>query len=377
MVVQHQNDVSKQPTLKTNHTVGRRGVSRRLFYDADSELDGSSDDERCPGRGRQRHGHNAGPVSVRPGHDGIWSGRDEGFWHQPAYRINSALFPGSSDAPVREHRGHDAGPVRERPGYDGGPVRVRPGHDGGPVRERPGYDGGPVRVRPGHDGGPVRVRPGHDGIWSDRCEGFWHQPAYRINSALFPGSQQTIQSRGQPARTEPCSERHDGKHPNMRCHGDAVGDKRLASRLSTLTSRPTPLEVLQKIRTSKMVTSAKASTVTGTETSKRQHSVWSSDSESESSDDESCWCLECFKCRIMGTDVPHEDKFAVTRPGGDHKKPQSSSEHGPCGVGSSACPQFFNNNDSSRHGDKRIDSSERKRCSSDSGSDRCKRIKLS
>ncbi|CAH1264103.1 Hypp2884 [Branchiostoma lanceolatum] len=162
----------------------------------------------------------------------------------------------------------------------------------------------------------------------------------------------------------------------MRCHGDAVGDKRLTSRRSTLTSLPTPLEVLQKIRTSKMVVT-KASTVTSTETSERQHSVWSSDSESESSDDESCWCLECFKCRIMGTDVPHEDKFAVTRPGGDHKKTQSSSEHGRDSVGSSASPTFFNGNDSSRHGDKRTERSKRKRCSSDSGADRCKRIELS
>ncbi|XP_066279596.1 uncharacterized protein [Branchiostoma lanceolatum] len=162
----------------------------------------------------------------------------------------------------------------------------------------------------------------------------------------------------------------------MRCHGDAVGDKRLTSRLSTLTSRPTPLEVLQKIRTSKMVVT-KASTVTSTETSERQHSVWSSDSESESSDDESCWCLECFKCRIMGTDVPHEDKFAVTQPGGDHKKTQSSPEHGRDSVGSSASPTFFNDNVGSRHGDKRTDSSKRKRRSSDSGADRCKGIKLS
>ncbi|CAH1264104.1 Hypp2886 [Branchiostoma lanceolatum] len=41
------------PTLNTNHTGRRRDPSRRLFCDADSE--GSSDDERCPIRSRQRH----------------------------------------------------------------------------------------------------------------------------------------------------------------------------------------------------------------------------------------------------------------------------------------------------------------------------------
>ncbi|KAI8517953.1 hypothetical protein Bbelb_039700 [Branchiostoma belcheri] len=31
--------------------------------------------------------------TLAAGHDGMWSGREEGFWHQPAYRVNRALFP--------------------------------------------------------------------------------------------------------------------------------------------------------------------------------------------------------------------------------------------------------------------------------------------
>ncbi|XP_035684802.1 uncharacterized protein LOC118421564 [Branchiostoma floridae] len=116
----------------------------------------------------------------------------------------------------------------------------------------------------------------------------------------------------------------------------------------------------------------RTSNVTNTETSTRQHSWWSSDSESES-DDESCWCLECFKCRIMGTDVPHEDKFAVTQQGGDKKTFDQARDS----VGSSPCLQSVNANDSSRHGDKRTESSKRVRCSLESSSDGCKRVKLS
>jgi len=128
---------------------------------------------------------------------------------------------------------------------------------------------------------------------------------------------------------------------------------------------------IQKVRASKMA-APKASNVTNTETSTRQHSWWSSDSESES-DDESCWCLECFKCRIMGTDVPHEDKFAVTQQGGDKKTFEQARDS----VGSSSSLQSVNANDSSRHGDKRTESSKRVRCSLESTSDGCKRIKLS
>eukprot|EP00058_Branchiostoma_floridae_P006993 XP_002592481.1 hypothetical protein BRAFLDRAFT_68968 [Branchiostoma floridae] len=531
-----------KPTPTPDHSE-RRGVpSPRLWSDADSE--GSSDDERCPSRGRQRlktsrrhktssretsspspaahgvfavqssrrekrrrsppHGvvkqrrlassvHPAGmsmdkpTVDVKPSTSaaaekgsvigegsakkatdptgGLVSYRPEptesaaarhmlkAHRNIQASRLNSGQATGSQ----QEHRSvppsvpsagqpkHHA--ARARPCHDGGSVRpgyseacsarVRPGYGTGPVRVRPGYGTGPVRVRPGYDSGSVRVRPGHDGIWSGHDEGFWHQPAYRINAALFPCSQQaqTAQSRppavktsaaashdapkgvrtasqgdsrrhgdgykhlsisrpnqllssdvkqqtipscaprteksGQPIRTAQSSTRPDGKHSNM--HMGGHGDKRMTSQRPTRTSRPTPLEVLQKVRASKMA-APKASNVTNTETSTRQHSWWSSDSESES-DDESCWCLECFKCRIMGTAVPHEDKFAVTQQGGDKKTFEQARARD--SVGSSPCFQSVNANDSSRYGDKRTESSKRVRCSLESNSDGCKRIKLS
>ncbi|XP_078604310.1 uncharacterized protein LOC144878031 [Branchiostoma floridae x Branchiostoma japonicum] len=402
---------------------------------------------------RARPCHDGG--SVRPGYSETCSAR---------------VRPGYGARPGMVRPGHNDTTVRVRPGYDTGPVRVHPGHGTGPVRVRSGYDSCPVRVRPGYGSGSVRVRPGHDGIWSGHDEGFWHQPAYRINAALFPGSQQaqTVQSRppavktgaaashnapkgvqtdsqgdsrrhgdgykhpstsrpnqllssdvkqtipscdprteksGQPIRTAQSSTRPDGKHSNTYMGGHA--DKRMTSQRPTLTSRPTPLEVLQKVRASKMtapnssnitntstqrpaptsrptplealqkvrasqMAGPKASNVTNTETSTRQHSWWSSDSESES-DDESCWCLECFKCRIMGTDVPHEDKFAVTQQGGD----KTSFEQARDSVGSSPSLQSVSANDSSRHGDKRTESSKRVCCSLESTSDGCKRIKLS
>ncbi|XP_078604306.1 uncharacterized protein LOC144878027 isoform X2 [Branchiostoma floridae x Branchiostoma japonicum] len=534
----------------TDHSERKRAPSPRLWSDADSE--GSSDDERCPSRGRQRlktsRRHKTSPretSSPSPGAHGVsavQSSRREKRRRSPPHgvvkqrRLASSLHPAgtSMDKPTvdvkpstatatekgsvivdgsakrtsdptgglvsyrpeptesaaarhmlkahrtiqasrlnseqatgsqQEHRSvppsapsagqpkhhavtarpcHEGGSVRPgysetcsarvRPGYGTGPVRVRSGCGSGPVRVRSGYDSCPVRVRPGYDSGSVRVRPGQDGIWSGHDEGFWHQPAYRINAALYPGCQQvqTVRSRppavkmdaatshdapkcvrtdsqgdsrchgngytdkstsrpnqllssdvkqtipscdpraeksGQPIRTAQSSTRPDGKHPNM--HMGGHGDKRMTSQRPTLTSRPTPLEVLQKVRASKMA-APKASNVTNTETSTRQHSWWSSDSESES-DDESCWCLECFKCRIMGTVVPHEDKFAVTQHGGDKKTFEQARDS----VGSSSSLQSVNANDSSRHGDKRTESSKRVRCSLESTSDGCKRIKLS
>ncbi|XP_035684208.1 uncharacterized protein LOC118421153 [Branchiostoma floridae] len=293
----------------TDHSERKRAPSPRLCSDADSE--GSSDDERCPSRGRQRlktsrrhktssretsspspaaHGisavqssrrekrrrsppngvvkqrrlassvHTTGTSMDKPTVDvkpstaaaaekgsvivkgsakkasdptgGLVSYRPEptesaATRHMlkahrtiQASRLNSEQATGSQ----QEHRSvppsvpsagqpkhhaatarpcHDGGSVRPgysetcsarvRPGYGTGPVRVRPGYGARPGMVRPGHNDTTVRVRPGYDSGSVRVCPGHDGIWSGHDEGFWHQPAYRINSALFPGSQQVRQ----------------------------------------------------------------------------------------------------------------------------------------------------------------------------------------
>ncbi|KAI8516302.1 hypothetical protein Bbelb_048830 [Branchiostoma belcheri] len=95
--------------------------------------------------------------------------------------------------------------------------------------------------------------------------------------------------------------------------------------------------------------------------------------ESEWSDDD-CWCLECFKCRLMGSAVPHEGKFAVTtediagiQTGGDNKIRQSSPKLGCNSVSLSS-------NDSSRHADMKTENSKPMRSCSDSSSnlDSCK-----
>ncbi|KAI8517955.1 Small acidic protein [Branchiostoma belcheri] len=210
-----------------------------------------------------------------------------------------------------------------------------------------------------HDA-PSGVRTDSQGDHRCHGNGYQHPSTSRsdVKQTIPSCAPQLMTKKGaQPAWTA----RHGGKHhPDMCRHGYTAGNKRLTSQARTLTSRPTPLEVLQKVK-SKRAVAPKANTET-----KRQHSVWSSDSESESSDDE-CWCLECFKCRLMGSAVPHEDRLAV-------KKEIAVKQQSSLGRDSvSSSPQFFN--DSSRQGDTRTETS--KRVHSDSTSDSCKRIKLS
>eukprot|EP00058_Branchiostoma_floridae_P017684 XP_002603173.1 hypothetical protein BRAFLDRAFT_93432 [Branchiostoma floridae] len=85
----------------------------------------------------------------------------------------------------------------------------------------------------------------------------------------------------------------------------------LTSPTKPLTSPPTPVQNASD-NNQQQVETAKD------EPTSRQHSIWSSDSESESSDDE-CWCMECFKSRIMGWHVPHVDKFAAMKQAGENQ----------------------------------------------------------
>ncbi|CAH1251544.1 Hypp9087 [Branchiostoma lanceolatum] len=187
------------------------------------------------------------------------------------------------------------------------------------------------RVRFGHDARAELVRPSRDPVWSRRDEGLRHQSQQRVRAKNKVAHKSSTggEAAKRPNSVMPCNTETDARR-----HGNGIGIKRaenvtqLTSQRKPLTSPPKPLMSPPKPMTSPPTSLQKVDALNNKsdsqpqvetcadspadEPAKRQHSVWSSDSESEESDDE-CWCMECFKSRIMGWSVPHVDKFAAKK----------------------------------------------------------------
>ncbi|XP_066270039.1 serine-rich adhesin for platelets-like [Branchiostoma lanceolatum] len=188
------------------------------------------------------------------------------------------------------------------------------------------------RGRSGHDARAELLRPSRDPVWSRRDEGFRHQSQERVRAKNKVAHKSS--TGGEPAK-RPNSVLSCNMETDARRHDNGIGIKRadnvpqLTSQRKPLTSPPKPLmspptpltsppssvqkvDALNDKNNSHQQVETCADSPVADEPAKRQHSVWSSDSESEESDDE-CWCMECFKSRIMGWSVPHVDKFAAMK----------------------------------------------------------------
>ncbi|KAI8503097.1 High affinity choline transporter 1 [Branchiostoma belcheri] len=215
---------------------------------------------------------------VRPGQDGIWSGREEGFWHQPQYRIESALFPGNQQVPRTVQSCHPAATAVTAPSHD----VPRTESQSEPLTSRPTPLEVLQRVRAKHKVGPKDSKGG--------------------DVAKRPNSRPSCDPK-----------------PVVRRHGNANGIKRADIRGKQVTSRPKPVTSQSKPLMSpptpgtsphksltSQITSPQKVSASDNKTAQlrvpdadspaaepakpRQHSVWSSDSESES--DGECWCME-------------------------------------------------------------------------------------
>ncbi|XP_019622241.1 PREDICTED: uncharacterized protein LOC109468436 [Branchiostoma belcheri] len=133
-------------------------------------------------------------------------------------------------------------------------------------------------------------------------------------------------SKGEEVAKRPNSRPSCDPEPKARRHGNANGIKRADIRGKQVTSRPKPVTSQSKplmspptpVASSDNNNNAQlrvpdADSPAAEPAKPREHSVWSSDSESESESDGECWCMECFKSRLMGWDVPHADKFVVMK----------------------------------------------------------------
>ncbi|XP_078579212.1 uncharacterized protein LOC144863691 [Branchiostoma floridae x Branchiostoma japonicum] len=271
---------------------------------------------------RVRFSHGGRAERAHPGHDHIWNGRDEGFWHQSQYRIQSSQLPGSKQVSGTAQSCHQAATavVASSPGTQ------RADSQSEPLTSRPTPLEVLQRVRAKNKiaskdstGGETTKPP--DSVMScDTEAGDARRHGNGIKRADIHGQQVTSQRK--PLVSPPISLTSPAKplvSPPISLTSPAKPlvspPISLTSPAKPLTSPPTPVQNASD-NNQQQEEAAKDSPVD--EPANRQHSIWSSDSESESSDDE-CWCMECFKSRIMGWHVPHVDKFAAMKQAGENQ----------------------------------------------------------